>query len=375
MLLITVLISLFFWLFPDFGILRKGFDERQALFSLGGLFLLFWYSFYFAISFIAFKLGGTINISSSKVNSYLSLSNNKIYYILTFIATIGVFYTYLFILKNISIIGIYEVLMQGEGNLLKSLLYDDYEMGFSSLRYVAILSAAIAIFDSLVRKEVSFIFNLYNLVLLFMIVIISHRLALVFSIMIFLGLFLFNSKKNISLNINWLIFTVAIFIILMFLNSFRNIGFYSNYGINNPFLSGISEIVTYVGSPFQGGLSVGNNIDEFLNNNVMSSTDSSITGIENSLSTNSAILQLFVQYGVFLSFFVAFIAIMLTSFFMGMIYHYRHNYLLIVYLILLYPYAEFWRLFLFNRGIFFTLLIILIGTLILVRFLDGYKKF
>ncbi len=368
MLLITVFMSGFFWAFPDFGMLRKGFEERQPILSLGGLLLLFWYSFCFAVSFIAFKVGNTIRIRSSKFDYFLSLENTKIYYFFTFIATIGIGYTYLNILQRVDFTTIYMAFTTGQGNILKIILYEDYSIGLFSFRYIVILASSIALFNIFMKNNRYLLLNIYNLILLSLLVIISHRLALIASIMISFGLYFYNSNTKISINYKWLLSLILIFVILAILNWFRNYNFYyNNYGIDNFLLSGFSEIMTYTGTGIQGGLSVGNHIDEFLNNRVLSSVDGSITGIGPSLSTNSAILSLFIRYNIF-AFFVAFVAIGLTSLVMGMIYNHHHNYLAVLYFVLLYPFAEFWRLFFFDQGIFFTLLIVLIGTFFLARF-------
>jgi hypothetical protein len=320
------------------------------------------------VSFIAFKVGNTIRIRSSQFDSYLYLGNPKIYYSFTVIATIGIAYTYLNLLQRIDLTTIYIAFTTGQGNILKIILYEDYWRGLFSFRYIAILAGSIALFNIFMKNNRYLLLNIYNLILLSLLVIISHRLALIASLVISFGLYLYNSNTKISINYKWLLSLIFIFVILAILNWFRNSSFYyQNYGLDNFLLSGFSEIMTYTGTGFQGGLSVGNHLEEFLNNRVESSIDGSITGIGPGLSGNSAILALFIHYNIF-AFFVAFVAIGLTSLVMGMIYHHHYNYLAVLYLILLYPFAEFWRMFFFNRGIFLILIIVLIGTFFLARF-------
>jgi len=52
----------------------------------------------------------------------------------------------------------------------------------------------------------------------------------------------------------------------------------------------------------------------------------------------------------------------ISSYLMGMIYRQRCNYLILVYFVLLYCFAEIWRLFIFNAGIIITLMVFSLAT-------------
>jgi hypothetical protein len=52
-----------------------------------------------------------------------------------------------------------------------------------------------------------------------------------------------------------------------------------------------------------------------------------------------------------------FLTVTIASFLMGMFFRQRDNYLILIYFVLLYCFAEIWRVYIFNAGIVLTLLI------------------
>lgn len=133
------------------------------------------------------------------------------------------------------------------------------------------------------------------------------------------------------------------------------------------FEAGVSEVIAYLGTPFQVSLGVCNNFDSATNG----ITSDYYVNWEYTLNSNSAIDQLAPQLGWW-----AFGYMGVTCLFYGMLAGYvfsmRGTYLFVVYPVVLYGFAELWRLDMFTQGIFYTNLIVtLVGPLVVFFFVRG----
>lgn len=364
--LITFFLSFLAWLFPDFGYLRKGFTIKEDI-TLFSLLLSFsWFGLIFLSSYFGFHFGKA-NFRKikyiEKIKKHISFDRNSIYYIYTVIACIGVSSAFYKIYSELGIIGIFYSLSSASGNDLKESLYEEYSLGLLSLRYVVGLSGGISLFKLFILKQRGLI-EFLNILLLLSSALISSRLTFVFSLLVFATLygrkFRWPTKSKL---IRLVLVGFAIFTILSGYNYFRNYTFYRDYGTANFWGASISEIVTYLGAPFQVSLGIGNNIDratiEVTHEHYFRGSDEypymKYVDIDPGLTTNSSFAELFVTMG-FYSFPHIFLVTFFLSILLGLLANLKDNYLYLAYPVILYGFAELWRLDLFYRGIFITLL-------------------
>ncbi|MGG3625196.1 hypothetical protein ABES25_16770 [Bacillus gobiensis] len=384
-LLITVLISFISWSIST-PFMREGYIVKENLTFNTILLLSAWYLPLILFSYFGYRLGRMI-----KVNRTFDSVPNKQYFILfSLIGYLGVFVTLLSIGSGYGqIIG---WILNGEANNLKKMLYDSYSVGPHSLRYVVIVSSAISLFQIMKYRKINW-FDIFNLLSLLIVSLISSRLALILCLVITICLTI---RYNVVVRrYIYLIAMVFTFLLLTLFNYSRNSNFYKDYfNIDNPIIMNISEMKTYIGSPFQAAVGVTNHFEHFLwtsNNsfkdvifymvpsylrgilNVGGSHESSyreFVDIENGLTTNSSFVSLVDHIGVY-SFFTMIVVVFFASIIIGHLSKYK-SYINIISFILIYCFAEIWRTYLFNEGIIhMTILIIVLSF----TFLYLYNQF
>lgn len=356
----TIFTSYIMWEFPGFdGSIRKGFNIPFDISSIGALLCGVWVITVIGLAYCGFKTGISLKIDTKIINNRASIDNIRPYMIISILTYVGIAFVALQLFGSLGISGIVTAITGGQANTLKNTLYSDYSAGIASLRYLAIPSAALALYH-LTRKRFIAL-SLLNILALAVVAIISSRLSIIFTIFTFLPLVLNNSKVKLKFY-HVLIATVVIFHILAALNYSRNINFYRMIGIDNFYLAGFSEIVTYVGSPFQGFLAAGTLMNSLY---MASDIDSSIkTGISFELSTNSAFLELVKSDGIMEAFVkIAFFSLV-GSFIMGISFKNRQNILFLLFGSIGYCFAEVWRVFLFGQGIVYTISTMVVFTAI-----------
>src|SRR6202035_3579185 len=135
------------WLFPSFGVLRKGFDSRARVDFSSCVVLACWYLLIFMSFTVGEKLGRTIRLRPSPVEGRLfNLDSNFFYYIFSFLSAIGIATTLITIFRSLSPLQAVVFITLGQANSLKEALYEDYSIGLVSLRYVVLYSASIALY-------------------------------------------------------------------------------------------------------------------------------------------------------------------------------------------------------------------------------------
>jgi hypothetical protein len=335
--MLTVLMSFTAWLFPGFQTFRKGFVARESLESTGALMVALWYAGIIGAAIAGYRLGRSVRSSA--------------YVVLTLAGGLGFACLILFLLSQVGFSGIKLFLMQGQGNQLKDVLYEDYSIGPLSLRYIVILSGGVAIFRMISGISRSWI-DVFNLLLLLLTALVSSRLSLIMALFIGFGLFAAHYQP-IRLNVAKLaaIFG-AIFLLLAVYNAARNINYYQARGNDNFLVAGFSEILAYTGAPFQGALTTGDYFNEISGGKEVAT----YSGIEIELTTNSAFAELTEDVGGW-SFALAIVTSFLAAWLMGILTWHLHNYFALVYFILLYCFSEYWRIFMFYRGIVITLMV------------------
>lgn len=360
----SVLLSFFAWLLPDFGVLRKGFSAHFSVSSTGFFVALVWYTLAVALAFISYNLALKVKLSPVIFEKYVPLDRKRPYVILTLFALVGCTASYIIVFSKIGLETVFYYLSTGQANRLKYILYENYSAGILSLRYLAIQSCSLAVFRRFKLKRKSKL-DIVNILLLLSITLISSRLAFVMMMFLSTLLFIVHSERIKINRTKLVIFGFLLFLILSTLSYSRNKGFYEAQG-HGFWSAGISEIVTYLGTPFQGAVAVGNNPSLIVQ---QPDNWTKYAFIEESLSTNSAFLQLFQTHG-WLSFLIMAFTITLFSFIAGFLKKQRNNYLYLSVLTIFYAFAEFWRLYWFDSGIMITLVSFPIVLTVITVFLS-----
>ncbi|HZD47380.1 MAG TPA: hypothetical protein VE178_01430, partial [Silvibacterium sp.] len=257
--LFAVLLSFCAWLCPDFGVLRKGFTvpERPGLLAY---FILFsWYLLILASFSVGQKLASSF-AGRRGGHNLPSLDSAAIYRTFTFLAALGAISTLFRIFSTISVPQAALYFYLGQGNRLKNTLYANYSAGLFSLRYLVLYSASLAIYRTVRFRKLSLL-NVFNIFLLAATVLVSSRLILIATLLV--SFFLLNyGKSHIRISITKLAFFAGgLFALLSLLNTSRNANFYESRNLSFT-EAGISEIVTYLGSPFHVSIGAAQRLDE-----------------------------------------------------------------------------------------------------------------
>ncbi len=347
-LIVTVLLSAFFWALPDFSIFRKGFEQREPILDYGLLILIAWYSLIVGSCSLGFYLGKTVRWPFPFQVKNVRLDDAFSYLCFSIIASISCFYVLYVLNERLGFPALVEALLTGRGNSLKDALYEDYSIGLLSLRYIVILTGALALFRILSGISRGF-FDFYNILLLLFVASISSRLSLIAASLSAFCLLCFHGKKVRTLPL--LVAAFSVVILLFVFNSSRNMNYYAQRGNYGFFESGISEIMAYLGAPFQASLAIGNNPLVLTGKQ----DPSFASNIEPNLTTNSALADLVGRFGIAVTFFGMFVFASATGLLMGILHQLKNTCFALAYCILLYGYAEIWRIFLFDKGIFIIL--------------------
>jgi hypothetical protein len=360
----AVFASLCAWLFPSFGVLVKGFESPARVEFSAVVILTCWYLLIFLSFTVGEKLGGLLSLGrrSSETERLLSLNSNFFYYIFSFLTAVGLATTLVIIFRTLSPLQAIVFITLGQANSLKEALYEDYSIGFVSLRYLVLFSASMALYR-IIRWRSFGLLNILNVLMLgASALLLGSRLTLIATLLTVVFLLSFD-KPSIRFSVRKLTFFVTLlFLILSALNFSRNFGYYERNNLSFG-LAGVSEILSYLGSPFQvaigsapvvdqlvagGGETYRNYVDEAVN-----------------LNTNSAFVHLHEQMG-----FVSWAYIAVICLFMGFVFGCLVSRGKTIFLLpagaVLYGSAELWRLDLFHQGIFIVWFVVGIGLPVLL---------
>lgn len=366
MSMVAVTASFIAWEFPTFGVILKGFTRKEALDMTSVVTLLCWYSMIFACFFVGQKLGGSFATPKVRTEDpLLSLNSNAVYYGFTLISTIGILSTLWAIFSKLSFQQAMIYISLGQTNALKEPLYEDYHIGLVSLRYVVIYPASIALYRIIRQKRYSAV-NLFNVLMLGVSTFLSMRLILVATLLI-TGFIVTYGRTRIQISIaKAALFCSLIFLILSALNISRNAGYYDRNQLSFG-LAGASEIITYVGSPFQtavGAAKVANTLAGFGGDEYRDWVD-----IAPALNTNSAFTLLLQQMGAWSWPYLALVCLVM-GFLFGAMSSLGKSIFLLPCGAIIYGAAELWRLDLFQTGTFIVWSVTgigLPGALLLIR--------
>jgi len=375
----AVFASLCAWLFPSFGVLVKGFESPARVEFSAVVILTCWYLLILLSFTVGEKLGGLLSLGrrSSETERLLSLNSNFFYYIFSFLTAVGLATTLVTIFRTLSPLQAFVFITLGQANSLKEALYEDYSIGFVSLRYLVLFSASIALYR-IIRWRSFGLLNILNVLMLgASALLLGSRLTLIATLLTVVFLLSFD-KPSIRFSVRKLTFFVTLlFLILSALNFSRNFGYYERNNLSFG-LAGVSEILSYLGSPFQVAIGSAPVVDQLVAGG--GETYRNYVDEEVNLNTNSAFVHLHEQMG-----FVSWAYIAVICLFMGFVFGCLVSRGKTIFLLpagaVLYGSAELWRLDLFHQGIFIVwfvmgigLPVLLIGCRCLLTFLGEGAK-
>ena len=351
--LASFLASALAWVVPDFLGFYKGYTEVETVGAVSIIFMYCWYAMVVIISFFSFKIGKKLPLIR-QFNQHASVDRPYIYQIYATIALLGFGYTLYVTLKVLGLTGFIYSVATFTTNRISEAIYEDYQAGIFSLRYVLIISFGWALYRVLGLRKFTLFDFLTIVTFIFYIAFFGRRLQLVCSLLIFLTLA--NRYNNLldQLNIKKLFWiSVFGFVMLSTATLLRNYGSYDKMGYSNPLAAVVANILSYLAAPFQVSLGIGNHLqDAFARKDYRLYTD-----VDTTLTANSAYAEMVTNYGLAaIGRMVAYATVF--SMLAGWLHKNKKNYLYTGYPVILYAFAEIWRIELFNKGIFFTLLII-----------------
>ena len=346
------------WLFPSFGVLRKGFDNPSRL-DLGTFTVLAcWYLLIFVSFTAGEKVGGLLVLRrSTPPAQLLNLKSNIIYYGFTLLSTAGIAATLIRVFQLLPLQQAIAAIALGQTNQLKEVLYEDYHIGLVSLRYLVLYPASIALYR-IIRSRSFTPLNIFNVLLLAMsVVLLSSRLTFIATLLTVVFLLSFD-KRSIKVSIPKLITIVtSLFLMLAVLNYSRNKDYYERNKLSFG-LAGASEILAYLGAPFQVAIGTAQATDQIIGGDPDAYRN--YVDVEINLMTNSAFFHLTQQIGYFSWLYIALICL-----FMGFVFEALASLGKTIFLLpcgaILYGSAELWRLDLFQQGTFIVWFVIGIG--------------
>jgi hypothetical protein len=351
--MMAVAFSLIAWLFPDFGVLRKGFIHRESLDMTATVMLLCWYAMIFICFVVGQKLGELVFLQRRRpLEKPFSLESNLFYGTFTFLAALGTGST---LVRIFTVLPLREALVYvslGQTNALKDTLYQDYSIGLVSLRYLVLYPSAIALYRIIRYKRYSFL-NLFNVFHLAVGTFLGSRLILM-ATLVMTAFLLTYGRRSVQISIPKIaLWTGFLFLVLALLNLSRNADYYERNNLSFG-LAGVSEILAYAGSPFQaavGSAKVADQLAGFGGDQYRDYVD-----IEVNLNTNSAFTLLLQQMGYTMWPYFALVCLVMGFLFAALASLGRTVFLLPCGAIL-YASAEIWRLDLFQQGTFIIWLV------------------
>ena len=248
LMVIPLVLSAAAWSLPLGAGVRRGFTIREPVTLRAVLLLVAWYLLIAALAAAGFHLGQRMR----PISRFASFPRKLWYRYFTLAAFLGVVYSYgLNVAKDPHSVA--EALRHANFNLLRYGL--GYTAGPQSLRYAAIVSGGVAIWEILGKRSFRLL-HFLNLGLLFAASALASRLSLVLATLLAIALAAHERRARLSLPYA-LAIAVALFVLTTPLNYLRNSGFYSReYHVSNPFAMNAYESITYLAAPFQTSLGV-----------------------------------------------------------------------------------------------------------------------
>jgi hypothetical protein len=393
LLLLGAGLSLFAWAIPWGGAIPaplRGFARKEPWTLSGTLFLLGWYAFFFVVALGGFHLGRRIPVLQRAER----VSWESYYVFLSIVGLAGTAYAYVYVYAK-SPHALSAAFLHHQFNAVRFVL--PYSSGPQTLRYASCLAGAIAIFE-LGRLRFRAI-HLVNVVVLLLAAAIASRASLIIAAIAVAGLAARHLHTvRVRARMLWavlLLGLVALFLALSLLSYSRDADFYRSYGVHDPLVMNVDEMVRYVGLPFQAAVAVSNHVSKwpavpasaaagtrvfliptYISKSVPASVARGETRYEKlvlipaSQTTNSVLAM---SYGVFgvLAFAVLGFAVLVAGVIAGHASRYR-SYVFLAGFVVAYCLAEWWRTYVLNQGIIQFLVLVVAVWGVFGSSVDGW---
>ena len=355
--MIATALSFAGWAFPSFGVLRKGFGRPATVDPVAILVLTSWYVLIVVCFHVGQFFGTPRSGSHTQSAPVVSLDANPPYYIFTIIAAIGLLAAVAKVVGSLSLEGAIGFLFSGQANQMREAMYDDYQVGLLSLRYVVVYPAAIAIYRLVTRRRLS-LSIVVNLLLLLVGASISSRLTLVATVVTSFLLLNYDVRFQKIRVSRVLLIGALLFSILSVFNYSRNYGFYEERG-QSFWSSGFAEIITYLGGSAQVELATAARTSDLVSGHEESYRE--LVDVEEQLNAPSAFVTLHQHMGYLCWLYIAVVCALFGFVFTHLVAKGKTIYLLPCGAIL-YAAADVWRINFFGQGIFIVLMVVGIGV-------------
>jgi hypothetical protein len=383
LLLISVVVSFGMWLVPGESEELRGFAERTTV-GIGGTFLLAgWYTLCLLVIWACMRLGARVRTVErlTRFDGSAQLERNFLWFI-SILATVGMVYSFVHIALQVSIM---DALENRTFNNLAHALPEG--AGLATLRYATALAAPVAVY-LWQRKNAPLALVLWNVVLLLANVAVASRLSLILALLVYVFLFV---RTNPGFRLKWWVAVIAFVALFGGLSAFnyaRNAGYYERHGVDNVIEMNAFQLAAYLGTPVQVSLGVADQVStgrlavsgdpvlslqavaptfvDFKKVNLGTGTKEQRYGdvsVADNLTTNSAFADTYVKYGWW-GVTYTLLVLALAGFGFGVFARYR-SVVAILAAVLLYGFAEYWRIFLFNQGILIFLVLATAAGLII----------
>lgn len=375
LLLISVAVSFAMWIVPGQSEELRGFAQRTSV-GVGGAFLLAgWYTLCLIVIWGCIQLGTKVRTVErlAMFDRSASLERNFFWFI-SIVASVGMVYCLIHIATTVSIMD--AVQNQTFNNLAHAL---PEGTGIATLRYATALAAPVGVY-LWQRKNAPLVVVIWNVLLLLANAALASRLSLILALLVYVFLFV---RTNRGFRLKWWVAVVAFVAVFGGLTAFnyaRNAGYYERHGVENAVEMNAYQLAAYLGTPIQVSLGVSEQIStgklavagdpllslqavaptfiDFEKVNLGTGTKDQRYGavsVADNLTTNSAFADTYVKYGWW-GVTYTLLVLAVAAFGFGVFARYR-SVVAILAAVLLYGFAEYWRIFLFNQGILVFLLL------------------
>jgi hypothetical protein len=393
LLLGGAILSLLTWAIPWGGAIPpslRGFSHKEPWTLDGALFLLAWYAFFFIVAFGGFQLGRRIPVLQRAER----VPWESYYVFLSILGLAGTAYSYAYVLVK-SPHAITQAFLHHQFNAVRYVL--PYSSGPQTLRYASSLAGAIALFE-LGRRHFR-VLHVVNVLVLLLAAAIASRASLIVAAIAVAGLAarqLHAAHVRARMVLGTLLLgLVCLFLTLSLLSYSRDADFYRSYGVRDPLVIGVDDIVRYVGIPFQAAVAVSNHVAKwptapgsaaagtrvfllptYVDKTLPASVGrgenryATVVAIPASQTTNSVLALTYGVFGAF-AFAVLGFAVLIACVIAGHASRYR-SYLFLASLVVAYCLAEWWRAYVLNQGIVQFLILALAFWGVVGSSVDGW---
>lgn len=361
----------------------SGYRVREEL-TFGSIVVL---STWYGGIFICAALGQIVANSLPKLNimSAQSFRPQTFYFVLSMLAMIGVAGAWMAAMRGGP--GLLELIRTQQFNQLKDTLYENYNHLYS-LRYAASLVGGYALYRLVFEGKFGWL-DAINLCLLLAAAALSARLLIAQAVLFAGGLAVrFDQLRHVSTRVITLAVLGVATLVIVF-TWVRTAGSYREYfGVENPIAVTYLEVQRYVGAPVQASVGVARiainhpargatrNVIKYVTPTFMHPADlrpddnSGGVGqqwylrkvdVEETLTTNSAFVEMYGDLGYWAFPLMAWIAFAMSA--VGSYFFRADNLLCLIGCVVLYGFFELWRTYYFAAGSFtFLILAVLLAV-------------